>query len=266
MHGNDPSDARAEENREAGHASYDPAHFARLFRLEEKSFWFRGRSDLIEWALTRYFPKTGTLLEVGCGTGYVLKRLSRAFPEVALAGSELYVEGLVFARARLGDAASLFQADATALTDRGAYDVIGAFDVIEHIEDDRRVLSNLHAALRAGGGLLLTIPQHAWLWSATDVAARHVRRYSRRDLAEKLDAAGFDVLRMTSFVTLLLPAMLLARRRKRDGMAEVEAELDLPDAVNAIGYAALRLESFLIRRGANLPVGGSLLAVARKRG
>ena len=97
------------------------------------------------------------------------------------------------------------------------------------------------------------------------MAAHHRRRYSRDDLRAKLDAAGFEVLRMTSFVSFLLPAMLLARRRKRDGMAEVEAELDLPPLANAIGYATLQLERWLIRLGLDLPAGGSLLVVARRR-
>lgn len=245
--------------------SYDPRHFARLFELEARSFWFRGRSDLIEWALARYFPSARAVLEIGCGTGYVLDRLRRAFPALVLYGTELFAEGLVFARERLGDAAALTQADATHLDFRDAFDVVGAFDVIEHIEDDRRVLENIHAALRPGGGLLLTVPQHQWLWSETDVAACHVRRYTRKELREKLETAGFEVLRTTSFVSLLLPAMLLARRRHRDGMAEVEAELDLPAPLNAVGYAMLRLEAFLIRIGIDLPVGGSLLVIARKR-
>ena len=244
--------------------SYDPAHFPRLFALEERSFWFRGRSDLIEWALARYFPAARDLLEVGCGTGYVLDRLRRAFPKLALNGSELFAEGLACARARLGDGVSLRQADATELGLHEAFDVVGAFDVIEHIEDDRSVLANLHAALRPSGGLLLTVPQHAWLWSATDVAACHKRRYTRNELRTKLHEIGFELLRMTSFVTLLLPAMLLARRRRRDGMAEVEAELDLPAPLNAIGRGTLGIEAFLIRHGIDLPVGGSLLAVARK--
>ncbi|MGC4037789.1 MAG: methyltransferase domain-containing protein [Chitinophagaceae bacterium] len=245
--------------------SFDPAHFSRLFALEARSFWFRGRSDLIEWALARYFPHARDVLEIGCGTGYVLDRLHRAFPPLNLVGTELFAEGLVYARERLGDAATLKQADATNLEFRAAFDVIGAFDVIEHIEDDRRVLDNIRNALRDGGGLLVTVPQHPWLWSDTDVAAHHVRRYTRAELREKLDAAGFEVLRITSFVSLLLPAMLLARRRHREGMDEVEAELDLPAPLNAIGYATLRIESWLIRLGMSLPAGGSLLAVARKR-
>jgi SAM-dependent methyltransferase len=244
--------------------SYNPEHFARLFNLEARSFWFRGRSDLIEWALARYFPSARNMLEIGCGTGYVLDRLHRAFPDLVLSGTELYAEGLAYARERLGDAASLRQADATRLELREDVDVIGAFDVIEHIEDDRRVLANLNAAVRPGGGVLLTVPQHAWLWSATDVAACHVRRYSRNELWQKLTEAGFEVVRMTSFVTFLLPAMWLARLRKREGMAEVEAELDLPDLANAIGHATLKAESLLIRCGVALPIGGSLLAVARK--
>ena len=245
-------------------ASYDPRHFERLFHREARSFWFRGRSDLIEWALARYFPDARDLLEIGCGTGYVLDRLHRAFPHLALSGTEFFEEGLAYARARLGDGAMLSQADATRLDRHEAFDIVGAFDVVEHIDDDRRVLANMYAALRPGGGVLLTVPQHTWLWSATDVAACHVRRYSRDELGEKLVAAGFEVLRMTSFTSILLPAMWLARLRKREGMAEVEAELDLSAPINAIGYATLRIEALLIRLGVDLPAGGSLLAVARK--
>ncbi len=244
--------------------AFDPAHFSRLFALEAGSFWFRGRSDLIEWALRRYFPDTRDFLEIGCGTGYVLDRLRQSFPDISLSGSELFEEGLACARARLGAAAHLSQLDATRLTLRETFDVIGAFDVLEHIEDDAAVLANVRAALRPGGGLLITVPQHEWMWSATDIAAHHVRRYARRVLRKRVLEAGFEILRITSFMTLLLPAMWLARRRHRDGMQEVEAELALPAAVNAIGRAALGVDSALIRAGINLPIGGSLLAIARR--
>lgn len=244
--------------------SFDPAHFARLRALEERSFWFAGRSDLIEWAFARYFGRAADFMEIGCGTGYVLSRMHLAFPNLALSGSELLDEGLACARDRLHGVARLEKADATALSCIGAFDAMGAFDVIEHIEDDARVLMNIRNALRPGGGLLVTVPQHEWLWSSTDVAACHVRRYTRKALRAKLHDAGFEVLRMTSFVSLLLPAMLLARRRSGEGMAEVEAELALPAPLNAIGAATLWLERMAIRAGIDLPAGGSLLAVARK--
>lgn len=249
---------------QSNRASFDPRHFEKLYALEERSFWFRGRSDLIDWAIARYFPLARDFLEIGCGTGYVLNRLHAAFPLLALTGSELFAEGLIYAERRLGTSAKLIQLDATRLPFKAEFDAIGAFDVIEHIEDDVRVLANAHTALKPGGGLLVTVPQHAWLWSETDVSACHVRRYSRSELKEKLHAAGFETVRITSFVSLLLPAMLIARRRKRGGSIEVEAELDLPAAINAFGYVTLCLETLLIRLGINLPFGGSLLAVARK--
>ena len=244
--------------------AFDPANFSRLFALEAGSFWFRGRSDLIEWALRRYFPRTRDFLEIGCGTGYVLDRLHRSFPDLSLSGTELFAEGLQYARARVGDAAELSQLDATQPRFHEEFDAVGAFDVIEHIQNDAAVLANVRAALRPGGGLLLTVPQHEWLWSETDVAAHHVRRYTRSGLRDSLAGAGFEILRITSFMTLLLPAMWLARRRRGDGMQEVEAELDLPAPVNAIGRMALGLDSALIRAGINLPFGGSLLAIARR--
>lgn len=246
-------------------SSFDPRHFEKLYELEERSFWFRGRSDLINWAIARYLPEARNFLEIGCGTGYVLKRLHAACPRLALTGSELFGEGLAYAERRLGSAAKLIQLDATRLPYEAQFDAIGAFDVIEHIEDDECVLRNAHAALKPGGGLFVTVPQHAWLWSETDVSACHVRRYSRSELRSKLEISGFDVARITSFVSVLLPAMLLSRKRKHAGDSGIDAELNLPAAVNAIGYATLRLEKMLIRLGIDLPVGGSLLAIARKR-
>ena len=99
----------------------------------------------------------------------------------------------------------------------------------------------------------------------TDLQRPGRRRVERQPRRPRVEAAGFDVLRATSFVTFLLPAMLIARRRSGDGMAEVEAELDLPPFANAIGSATLALERALIRCGVDLPAGGSLLVVAQRR-
>ena len=140
-------------------------------------------------------------------------------------------------------------------------------DVLEHIEQDERVLREINEAMKPGGGLLLTVPQHPRLWSAADVRACHQRRYTRRELIEKVQAAGFTPVRMTSFVTLLLPTMALSRLVRRDkpvGEIDVRAELQLPPVVNMIFKFLLSCEIFLIKAGISPPVGGSRLVVGRK--
>jgi len=256
---------RDESSRCETGEQYDPSWFARLAALEDGSFWFRGRSDLIEWVFRRYLPDIKSFMEVGCGTGYVLGRLCRRFPQIAFSGSELFAEGLRFARTRVPESVRLYRTDMADMRFEEAFEAIGAFDVIEHIRDHGAALRNMRRALKPGGWIVLTVPQHEWLWSSADVEARHVRRYTRRALTSILQTEGFEIERMTSFVSLLFPALTLSRLRNRNNRgARVETQLRLPRGLNEIAYATLRAERALIRAGLNLPLGGSLLAIARK--
>ncbi|MEV6282468.1 class I SAM-dependent methyltransferase [Kribbella sp. NPDC051770] len=242
---------------------YDPAIFEKLFALEANSFWYRGRSDLINWALDKYFPHARSFLELGCGNAYVLDRVRQLHPDWHLVGTELFEEGLVNARVRMPAGVELRQLDATQNPYEKEFDVAGAFDVIEHVEEAPAVLKGMFHAVRPGGGVLITVPQHQWLWSAADVAAHHVKRYTRRDLTQELQDAGFEPLRITSFVSLLLPAMMAARLTKKQS-ADVEGELGMAAPLNAVCYKAMQVENVLIKAGVPLPAGGSLLAVARR--
>src|SRR4030095_11666933 len=149
-----------------------------------------------------------TFLEIGCGTGFVLSGVKEALPSLTLAGSEIFSEGLGFAAQRLPDV-DLFQMDARRIPFREEFDVIGAFDVLEHIQEDEAVLTQMYAATKKGGGILITVPHHPFLWSGSDEFARHARRYKTRELCDKVRRAGFHVLRVTSFVSVLLPALIL---------------------------------------------------------
>ena len=245
---------------------FDPESFVRLAQAEQSNFWFRNRNRLIVWALQRYFPSVQSLLEIGCGTGFVLSGIRRAVPGITLAGSEIFVQGLDFARQRLPDAV-LMQMDARALPFKDEFDAIGAFDVLEHIVEDEIVLGQMYKALKPGGGLLITVPQHMFLWSATDEEACHVRRYSASELKAKVERVGFEVLRQTSFVSFLLPAMLLSRRRKKTRQDAIgSCELQLPKLLNSTLDLAMRCECFFIRVGYSFPAGGSLLLLAKKPG
>ncbi len=239
-------------------------YFATLASLEARNFWFRGRNALIVWAMKRYFPQTRSFLEVGCGTGYVLSGIASAFPDAALVGSELYSDALRFAAQRV-PRAEFMQMDARRIPYEDEFDAIGAFDVIEHIEQDEQVLGAMVRALRPGGGLLLTVPQHPWLWSVSDDYACHVRRYTARELHAKVRAAGLRVLRSTSFVSFLLPAMLASRRRGSVGRSfDPVDELRIGAAANGALHAVLEAEVAMIRMGLSFPVGGSRLIVAAK--
>lgn len=249
-----------------GGDGFDPALFAELARLEARNFWFRARNRLIVWALRRFFGDARSLLEIGCGTGFVLSGIAAALPHFRLAGSEADAGGLGFAARRVSGA-ELMQMDARRIPFEAEFDVVGAFDVIEHIEDDRAVLREMHRAARPGGGILLTVPQHPFLWSEYDVRARHVRRYRARELREKVLDAGFEIVTMASFVSLLLPLMMLSRLAQRAPKSDYDplVELRLPGWLNALLEAVLDLERRLIRAGVRFPAGGSLLLVANKK-
>ena len=215
--------------------------------------------------INKYFPEAKNMLEIGCGSGYVLRTIEKAYPGLSLSGSEIFSRGLSFAAKRV-QKATLFQMDAREMPFEAEFDVIGAFDVIEHIEEDQRVLAEMHRGVRAGGGIILTVPQHKWLWSYVDEYAYHKRRYQARKLRIKVEQAGFHVLRMTSFVSLLLPLMYLSRlrnRKQRQGYDDT-AELRVNGALNGIMGWVMGLERLLIRSGVRLPAGGSLLLVAKK--
>jgi SAM-dependent methyltransferase len=248
-------------------AGFRPEFFAELAALEAESWWFRARNDLIAWALTRYAPGCERFLEIGCGTGFVLSRIHSELPAAELWGSEIFSAGLAVAAGRVPSARFL-QMDARAIPFRDDFDVIGAFDVLEHIEEDEAVLGGMRDALRPGGSLMLTVPQHPALWSPQDVHAGHVRRYTAAGLRRRLVTAGFELVRSASFVSILLPMMLASRLRMRQAPADPEFDaidtLRQPRPVNLALEAVMRVERSLIRHGVPFPAGGSLLVVARR--
>jgi SAM-dependent methyltransferase len=241
-----------------------PESFEMLPEVEERSFWFRSRNQLIAWAIRTYFPAARSLLEVGCGTGFVLAGLGRAFPELQLSGSEISPAGLTVARSRV-PCAELFQMDARRVPFDSEFDVIGAFDVLEHIAEDEVVLTEIRRAVRPGGGVVVTVPQHPFLWSEADEFSRHERRYTRRELVSKVEQAGLHVRRVTSFVTLLLPAMWLSRAwSRRSESFDPGREYRSSARVDRALERVMAVERSAIKRGFDLPVGGSLLVVATR--
>jgi SAM-dependent methyltransferase len=238
-------------------------YFSVLAQLESSNFWFQARNELILWALRKYQPNASSFLEVGCGTGFVLSGISRTFPNLSLSGSEIFLAGLSHAAKRI-PSAHFMQMDARRVPFVEEFDAIGAFDVLEHIEEDEKVLAQLHDSIKPGGVLLLTVPQHPLLWSASDEYACHVRRYTCAEIEQKVLKAGFELLRSSSFVTSLLPAMMLSRMLQKQKTKDFDpvGELKINAALNKFFYGLMKLELMGIRAGMSYPIGGSRLIVA----
>lgn len=249
-----------------GGGGFRPEAFKKLAALEATNFWFRARNQLILWSLKKYFVSISRYMEIGCGTGYVLTGVANAYPAAKLVGSEIFCAGLPFAAARL-NTAELIQMNARQIPFTDEFDVIGAFDVLEHIEQDEIVMAAILRALKPGGGAAITVPQHPWLWSSEDDSACHVRRYRVDELRNKMTRAGFKVEFETSFVSLLLPAMLISRlaKRKPKNNESALSELSLPKWLNYLFERVMNLERQMIKHGISFNLGGSRLLIATKR-
>jgi SAM-dependent methyltransferase len=232
---------------------YDPHNLEILASLEERHFWFRARRRIIVDALQRWFPGPRRYLEIGSGTGYVAQGIAEAFPQWDVVASDA-----------LARDASMLKLDVRAIPFRDSFDVVGAYDVLEHIDDDGAALDQLRATCRKGGGLLLTVPQHPFLWSPADRHAGHCRRYRRRDLEALLRGRGFEILQSASFNSVNLPLFALRswflNATGRDPGTAVPAP-----PVNWLLERSMELDRWMIACGTGLKMGASLLVAARRR-
>ncbi len=243
--------------------------FELLEQAEQRHFWFIGRREIILDTLQRNASDLSgkEMLEIGCGNGNILRYLKER-TGIQVAGGDLFPEGLKFCRDQVD--VPLYHIDATRLPFQDCFDVIGLFDVLEHIEDDERVLRECRKALRDQGLLILTVPVCPALWGPFDEFSHHKRRYVRSELREKLVRAGFAVERAPHFMSFLFPLLYVLRiinarlgRPTPETVAPVPSDLRVVPIFNSIALRLLRLEKMLMRY-VDLPFGTSLLLLARK--
>ena len=170
--------------------------------------------------------------------------------------------GAVAATRRRGHAARLCAVEHMPFAD-AAFDLVTCLDVIEHTPDDRRTLRELRRVTRPGGTHVVTVPAYQALWSAHDVVNGHYRRYRRPELRAAAQEAGWFHVRDSYFNALLLgPAALVRLTRRRAGADSGRSELGLtPGWLNGLLEWPLRFEAAMLRGGARLPFGLSLMAV-----
>lgn len=251
---------------------YPQEAFSILFDLEKDNFWFNSRNRMIKQLIEKKVSINKTsFLEIGCGTGYVLNNIAENFPDMKLTGSEIYLEGIKFAKKRVSNA-EFVQLDATKMPFSNKFDAIGAFDVLEHIEDDKEVMKGVYKALKKDGYFFITVPQHKFLWSINDEIAFHKRRYTRKEMTTKLINAGFEINFVSSFVFTLFPLMTLSRLFKGSNKENITNEVIVREIkklrvgkfTNKVFTYLMKIDEYLIKQNISLPFGGSLVVVAKK--
>jgi 2-polyprenyl-3-methyl-5-hydroxy-6-metoxy-1,4-benzoquinol methylase len=252
------------------YADYPDEGFDLTESNAEQSFWVRSRNRLFKYfVMSKLAPKSQTrLLEVGSGTGNFIKQLASE-QELVITGSEIYLKGLIYAKRQMPEV-EFIQFDVTDGVVDDNFDLIVAFDVLEHIEADEAAMSNMQRMLNDGGRVIISVPQHPFLWSRLDEIVKHKRRYTLKELTSKLEASGFAIEFTTSFVFMLFPLLVMQRALDRRKISEKSEKAELANRVtfsvaqNWILDRVMRIDEMLIRCGFSLPCGGTLVAIARK--
>ena len=218
--------------------------------LENPTYWwYVARARLLRSALGSSIPAGAEILDVGSADG----------PSVNWLGNRLAVDidprgltpGGVCARIE-----TLPFAD-------GTFDVVTAFDVVEHCKDEALALSQLRRVTKPGGVVLVAVPAYQWMWSVFDVRAGHHRRYTRARLRRAAEKAGLEVERATYVFASTLPFFLAARLLTKLNGARGDRVRPLPGFVERILLGATRLDEAILRHW-NLPVGSSVVLQSRK--
>lgn len=253
------------ENERRADVGYSDSFFEVNLARENRHFWFLGRNAAAVRLVRKYAPPGARMLEIGCGTGNILRRLgSLGFK---MEGADVSLDALRLARSRY--AAPYTQADIARLPFVEHFQAAGLFDVLEHIDDDAHALSMIRRALEPEGLLFLTVPAGERLFSDYDELLCHKRRYDMAPLLEKIATAGFSVLKATHFFFFLYPLLALARKNRNpaaapaDPQARLDKELHIYPVVNEVFRAVMACEAQLLRF-ASFPVGGSIAIAARR--
>jgi 2-polyprenyl-3-methyl-5-hydroxy-6-metoxy-1,4-benzoquinol methylase len=249
---------------------YPDESYALLADAEPRHFWFAGRNQVITATMRRTVGQLAgrSVLDIGCGTGFVLAALEQA--GMTVCGLDMHMAGLRYARQRVRGLLVCETATRVPFIDQ--FDVVMLCDVIEHTPDDSIVLREASQALKSSGAIVVTVPANPRMWTIVDEASGHKRRYTKAMLATAMEQAGLHILTMHYFNNLLYPVQALQRRLlKRRAVTSAEDRLQLfhqslrvpPPVINTLFRVAMAADiplSYL-----SIPFGASLIAVGQRR-
>jgi SAM-dependent methyltransferase len=243
----------------------ESAEYDLMDAAEDGMWWYRAAHTRIADALlARPGVAALPLLDAGCGTGGLLRRLAARWPGRALAGLEYNPEAAARAHAKSG--ASIAAGDANALPFGTArFGALVSVDVLCHRGvDEALTLAEFRRVLAPGGVLVLNLPAFEWLRSAHDTRVHNARRYTAAGATALLRNAGFEQIETRYWNSLLLPLMVAQRKLRAKAPDAASDVAPFPPWLDATLHGATRLEAGLARLGLRYPAGGSVLAVATR--
>jgi len=240
------------------------SEYGEMYKLESFYWWFVARRRLLESLIEEISHEYNRprILDVGCGTGINFSVLAKYGDTFSSDASE---EALSFSKGRGIDGLVRSQGESLPFAS-STFNIVTALDVLEHVDDDLKALDELLRVTKDGGVLVITVPAYGFLWSEHDEALHHRRRYAASELRNKLTNAGFEVERITYYITFLFFPILLVRFVQSVLKKSIRAKTShiiLPGWLNSLLIAILGFERVLLRR-MNFPFGVSIVCLARK--
>ena len=238
------------------------------------NFWDRSRYRLFKELIKQETDSLSEVdfLEVGCSNGMFIKTLLD-IDGLKITGSEIYLKGLLVAKKFIPNVEFIQLDIATTTLENKTFNLITAFDVLEHIEEDELAISNIYKMLEQGGKFIISVPQHQFMWSDFDKLVNHQRRYSRKELIKKLEATGFKINYASSLVFLLFPLMIASRIQdfllskklgKSNDSEKFNQKITISKPIDRVFNFIMLIDEFFIRHRFSLPFGGTLLIIAQK--
>jgi ubiquinone/menaquinone biosynthesis C-methylase UbiE len=219
-------------------------------------FWFRSKLHLISILLDKINIDTRLkILNLGAGTGDDIDVVSR-FGDVYVIDIDpnaikLIPDEAVFEK-KICDACDMHYPD-------NYFDLVVAFDVLEHIEEDALVVNEIHRVLKPGGYFIITVPAFNFLYSSHDKALAHFRRYNKGTLRALL--SDFDCREIGYWVFSLFIPVAVQRLLKRNAPNSEVHHMQLPGILNSLLYAMLKVENLIIKHKIPLPFGTTIYGI-----
>ena len=243
----------------------NPEEYKNLATVEQNHWYYSGKRKIVSHWMREsgHLTRDSLLLDCGAGTGAFAAEMQS---QCRVFASDDYAESLAILRDRLGEERVIAASCTNLPLPDNKFDFVTALDVLEHIEDDSRALSEMYRVTKPGGMVIITVPALMSLWSDWDVTLRHFRRYDRKSLNILVDQYSFQTIILNYMNFWAFPVVWALRRLRGRGNAESKKRAE--DKIPRNPFNSLLRSIFIwssCQRFIKWPFGVGLLAVLVKK-